>query len=304
MLYENYVKTDIVKDFIHYICELWDKEDHSVINENKSKRRYRKSNSDVSIYHNLHEAFNDYHWDGLGITENTDDLIKYGKLIKNSENDLNAFFNCIKVLSWGNVIIKSTVNSLISLCEDGNLKRYLNDYGAAMESNSTKEIMDLNKCYPSLFISDSGATKIACVISRRSIIYDDRVAAGLCLLIKKFLMAKGYSYIPEELLLVAGKRSSNSTNRDPSDRTFRFKKVCTGLDHALSNLKANWLLGYSAEILKDKIDISAFNQEALFFENGSEREHWLRLRVLESALFMLGHSVPFTALKGHKMKDI
>lgn len=207
------------------------------------------------------ELTNQYESDHT-FSDNEKILSSLSEQIKHSlkEGDLDGvFFAAVRILDWGQVyrgslkwlINKKLENTLVQSIQDA-LKILDGDSFNLLQRFDGKDLR-----------MDSGTTKIFSLASKNSIIYDDRVGAGLGKLVVKYLDEYSIADLPKELKFM---RSSNS-DRNPSKGKYKFptRGKSPSLIHAESNIKANWLL-----------------------EAVKTRTSW-DVRELEAALFMIGY---------------
>ena len=125
---------------------------------------------------------------------------------------------------------------------------------------------------------NAGYTKVYAIPSLDTIIYDSRVAAGFCWLIRRFLLAHpehSVNGLPESLKFSVPAAKGASVSRDPSGDGFRFRAPASWKDWASSNVRASWII------------------TAALAEAGPQE--WCRgrfaLRHIEAGLFMLGYRI-------------
>jgi hypothetical protein len=285
-------------DLIDYICSAWNDFDDITL-QNPSSKRNRVSDTKVSEYSSLEQAFTDYQWNGESFENSTRLLLETRKnLLRLMREGTSAeiFVELCRVLHWGGVLTNAITGPVLLK----HTRNELVDYFKWIIDSKPFDASSQNfKCFesaPSALLSDSGTTKIYSVINDQCIIYDDRVAASFCFLISRHF---NDSQLPPHLTLVVGARKNGNGNRDPSNRAHRFlpkaSQPCKN-EHARSNLKSNWIISAVASKLLDNDQFkSRVNEysEKLDFNN----QLWIAMRILEASLFMAGHTVPYTALK-------
>lgn len=193
-------------------------------------------------------------------------------------NDHNrVFVQCIRILDWGQVY-RGSVKWVLEQHGKGTLTKALRRGVAILDGKSLKEIEEFDG---STLRMDSGLTKIFSLASRQSIIYDDRVGASIGLLVRRFLdeydhqigVVNGHAGKPEKRRVPETLRfmRSNRKSRNPSKGSLKFPSRSTkpSLNHARSNLMANWVIN----AVSDKLG-----------------QAWPS-RKLEAALFMIGYDV-------------
>jgi hypothetical protein len=190
--------------------------------------------------------------------------------------------SCKKILKWGGILQVGRLEKINNL-------RFFLDHMNKKLSQEEIIIYDLNSSYIS-----SGFTKIYAALNENFIMYDGRVGAALCYLIRSYLVRKysenknnvNTTKLPAELKFGwswgmgdIGKRK----NRNPNDDKSSFEKFEEITErnrdlHFISNIKANWLLNLIAENKKVIIPQADNHSEKVF--------------ALQTALFVLGEKIP------------
>ena len=128
---------------------------------------------------------------------------------------------------------------------------------------------------------NAGYTKVFSLLCDGIIIYDGRVGAALCWLVRQFLKKAVYSgTVPQALAFRWAKGAGkNSKNRNPTGDGFKFAQLLGSVagqeSWARANVHASWIL-----------DAARLKSGAPWYE-GKEG-----LRKVEAALFMLGYALP------------
>ena len=89
---------------------------------------------------------------------------------------------------------------------------------------------------------NSGFTKIYSLYINDFIIYDSRVGAALCYLVKLYCIEQKQGGVPSSLKFAYGDARNPEVNRNPNSDIYKFSKLDRGKIHIECNLKANWLL--------------------------------------------------------------
>lgn len=280
------------KKLVELMVKCWDELPNNKAFYNASPKRFRGSKSKpFEKYVSLHCAFRDFEWEKKKFEDTSLSLVTLGDEIKQnikmkSKGDL--LFNLCNVLEWGGVLTTSIMRPILSKYENHQLIEYF-------EWVSTSQPFDASNLDSGLLLnvpesvgqllSNSGLTKIYCAIGSSTVIYDDRVAASLGRIITWYL---GMNSTPVELMFVVGGGS-----RDPSTESHRFLKKggSSSVDHAQSNLKANWLI--SACVCELMLTNESFKSIMAAHVSILEKrnELWLAMRIYEAALFMAGYSL-------------
>lgn len=292
------------ENLVQLMVRCWDKLPNSKAFYNASPKSFRKSNSPRSIYSSLYDAFKDFEWEEKKFEDTSLSLVTLGDEIKQnikmkSKGDL--LFNLCKVLEWGGVLTTSIMRPILAKYENHQLIEYF-------EWISTSQPFDASKLDLGLFmnvpesvghlLSNSGLTKIYCAIGSSSVIHDDRVAASLGRIITWYL---GTNPMPIELMLLVGGGS-----RDPSTETHRFLKKggSSSIDHAQSNLKANWLISACVcELMRTNESFKSVVAEHVSIIE-KRNELWIAMRIYEAALFMAGYSLNYDGKRRTKNANL
>ncbi|MEL6719708.1 MAG: hypothetical protein AAFP82_13425 [Bacteroidota bacterium] len=175
------------------------------------------------------------------------------------------------ILEWGGVK-RSNYDKLKAM--DKEIINYYKTMRIQIHPNSANTDSDFSNVF-----MNSGFTKIYSLLIDDFIIYDSRVGATLCLLIREFLTEFNIQNIPTELNFAYGnaRQTPNSSlpinRRNPSNLSYKFSVLRNNAKHhTINNMKANWLIKELA--VKSK------------FKNTASP-----MRSLEAALFMIGYSV-------------
>ena len=192
--------------------------------------------------------------------------LRDGLLASIENKDAGMCFRCCSaVLAWGGVASRNR-NTLEGMGD-----------GIVLYLMGAKEMLNIGTYCTSSGLGlkmNSGFSKIYSLLVDDFIMYDSRVAAALCLLVRRFCEEQGLNEVPGSLKFHIP--AARSPNRDPSRGIYRFSPAYTPKKHLDSNMMANWLLG---AVLNE--GSSRFDQIA----------GGLRLTSLQSALFMIGYDV-------------
>jgi hypothetical protein len=255
-----------VLDFIKWIEPFLDNNFvHSYELKNDNNRNW-KCNS-------IYNAFEEYCWPNNGQNTSFDynqkKLNSYKFKLKNAldnKNQKEAKDACIKILKWGELEKKNEIYI-------NNNKNIINEltyikkkYGPNIYDTNTHSLLKI--------VITSGFSKIYSILFDDFIIYDSRVSAALCYLIKKFCSDKNLNNIPSELKFSFSK-GRKGDERNPNNDKYIFTKINQS-NYLINNIKASWLLSGISENTKSK-----FN----------ELSKDIQLRALEAAFFMIGYEI-------------
>jgi hypothetical protein len=233
-------------------------------------KKPKKSWSCTSIY----DAYQLYDWNGKGFYDNQKELNEYSLCLKDAveaKNEDTVKEICLKILSWGGVLHGN--EEVIK--KKTNLTGYLSIVQELLNPRSCDTDHPLFDC----LLINSGFTKIYSLLIPDFIIYDSRVGAALCHLVRLYLEEKNIEKIPNALHFSYGTARTKEVSRCPDKNGYKFSIFAPnkGGERLLHNMWANWLLGAVLE-----------NKESLF--SGLDKQ--IRLRALEAALFMIGYAIP------------
>ncbi|MBP0635929.1 hypothetical protein [Cupriavidus sp. AcVe19-6a] len=227
----------------------------------------------------LKDLFDRYWWNRKSYEENAETLLRIQNSLRNSlknsvPNAADVYKAVADIMDWGLHPKAAAANKAWAEAQGANLSNILLKGKAALESEDSAF-----DAFPGIRMN-AGYTKVYALLCENSIIYDGRVGAALCWLVRLYLVRNGHKgQIPDTLaFLWSGGLSAQ--HRNPSGDGFVFEPLRNGMHGASEawadvNMRANWILE------------SARNQ--------SDAE-WCRcedgLRKLEAALFMLGYALP------------
>lgn len=281
----DFLKSTYVRAFIDWIAKRLDMP-NSFMHCYQMKKP-NKSWECTSVY----SAFENYCWPftytdplsgtkikGSSFSDSLESLSKLSEGLRKSitDSDNEACKNyCLAILEWGGVRanndkrIDRLEESVCSYLETA-IKRFGNDLSS-------------EDYYDNGIIMNSGFTKIYSLCIDDFIIYDGRVGAALGLLVREFCKENGLDKVPFELSFAWGKgkeatyTNSKENKRNPGNEKYSFPELMNNPKrHTENNIRANWLL---SEIVN--------NTDSSF----SKLDKPVRMRALESALFMIGYDV-------------
>jgi hypothetical protein len=229
----------------------------------------------------LVDAWTQYYWNGnyagnQGVIVSLRDSLQAA--YRNNAQELLCV--CLEILRWGGVVRGS-----LGWLREQNEAQTLN---TSLET--ARDILageDDGRCeaFGNGLLMNSGMTKIYAFLSDASIIYDGRVGAALGLLSMRYLADRPPNNGLPECLAFCWGPSRGVANRNPSARGFVYKRFTQQpIQHAVWNLRANWLLNEALDTLAQDQQMPRWLQV-----DGDQR--YEQLRRIEAALFMIGYSV-------------
>lgn len=221
---------------------------------------------------NLQEQLDEYHWpkgkNGLNFEDTYTKLknlrSKFEKTFSENDEqkaDKQAFEICEDILHWGGVgVAKKNLNSINKLRKE---KKFISTLQSARKIIKSDKIESDKILIP----ANSGFSKIYACLHNGFIIYDSRVAAMMCFLVKECFNENPFP-------LTLGKAAYQAKgNRDPGEEF----PMLTGNDkkYLVSNIKASWILEKFAE----QYPKPNYDTEKLIF-------------AYQTTLFVLGKELP------------
>ena len=226
----------------------------------------------------IFDAYLNYNWGNNNFSSTAIKLNTFKKIYDYGilTNDIEIIkSSCDLIFSWGGV-------------ENGN-RKYVNNYKHKIYKDIRAELAAGILLFDQLAFNDkipnnkirlnSGFTKVYSLLRNDFIIYDSRVALALFYLIGQYILAIGLTDIPNLLRFrIPPRKGKNAKRQIPqflTNNSFVINGPNGVNNYQISNMRANWIL---SEVLNR-------NPGSLFNTLPVE----LRLRALESALFMIGY---------------
>ena len=147
--------------------------------------------------------------------------------------------------------------------------------GLLLEGKKALESKDLNLEIFQRVRMNAGYTKVFSLLCNGIVIYDGRVGAALCWLVRQFLKTTAHTGPVPEGLNFRWAPGMSPQNRNPAGDGFTFPRLAGGKSWAQANVHASWIL-----------DATRLKSGALWC-SGEEG-----LRKVEAAFFMLGYALP------------
>ena len=226
-----------------------------------AKRNYYWPSPAIADEDDFEDAGEEHAYD---LANNDQILRQLSKAIKNPSNGDDAFEQAIRILDWGKTY-RGSIGWLLSQHKDGELISKIKEAVSILDADTWSAT---NGFCDGRLRMDSGLTKVFSLASEKSVIYDSRVAAGLGLLVRKYLKRANKTSVPLSLQFVR----SSIKRRNPSvdDLKFPLRPARNATPaHACSNLLANWLI------------------EGIVGELNNDWGH----RTVEASFFMIGYAV-------------
>ena len=286
MTKNEYLSDIQVVNFINYLNECLTQFRHSYIN-----RRTHANWTCVSII----DAFNKYDW-GFSYFDPINNIQIKGSTYLQNENALNSLSNGLRngyfindndelfeyskaICKWGGVLGGKTSGNLFTLINNStNLSNHYKNTEILLSGPNADDNL-----LAGVFNMNAGFTKIYSLLFDNLIIYDSRVGAALCWLVKNYCTSKNIKVIPESLFFSwakskEGANAANPKNRNPGPcNNQEFPNFSNNGDlQSKSMLRASWLI----EKLVENNQLVAGNTISQ------------KMRTIEAALFMIGYDLP------------
>ncbi|MDR1786870.1 MAG: hypothetical protein LBR16_00240 [Treponema sp.] len=273
MTRDQYLNLPVVKDFIDWMSKRLDAEKapfpHSY--------SHRREKNHCYTFSSLADAVDQYLFKGKNFEATQECLNNFSKDLKNAleKDDTEELANiCHNILAWGNINNGDPANlkdraSLISRLEKA--KQELNP----LSFDTEKDLSGIR--------ANSGLIKIYSLLIDNFLMYDSRVGAALCWLVRHFCEETEQEFVPSELAFVYDdKRGDKHDTRNPSKGHYQFLKFNSRegkRDRLRLTVQASWIL---EAVLDKTLPSSQFNTKPF-------KDH--RFWALEAALFMVGYKV-------------
>lgn len=280
----DYIQSEIVQQFTGFLSQIISGE-RSIFCEYVPKKD-KQNKFAIALFR---EGLEQYKWNGKSFFQTQQVIGQFSKKLSDAMNaqDENLILQAaLLILDWGQVY-RGCIDWLLMHSQDQQLGKAINDSSKVIDGTLVIPPSD----FTSLFDRDgqyrcnSGTTKIFALFSRKSIIYDGRVACAIGMLVHDFLIENQIAYIPTQLnfLMDAGQR--NTSKYTSAAYTFASKAdtVNSLFNQAVSNLKINLIL---QKVVDDsKSTILGFT------------EVHQKMRAVEASMFMIGYKVNFERYK-------
>jgi hypothetical protein len=304
---QQFVQELEVNGFVEYLADyvckdvlpVWCCSPHSRAHVARSAKKEKKG---VGAYDSLSDAFKGYSWKNKLYTENTRILCDLGVQLKSAvgdKDDTSAYITASKIIDWGGV--HRCMTGLIQKLDKAQLCKDIEKGATGLTADNDSILQEYGG---DQLIMNAGWTKIYAAYNGNSIIYDGRVGAALCVLVRAYLCNKNSNRgdgIPEKLAFTWG--AGFGDNRNPNcqgcmncERGFVKQNPGDSRTWAMKNLYANWILTQVVDKERVKECISRWRNDM-----GTRREDYLR--AIEAALFMLGADVRETVCQKCKKRN-
>ena len=232
----------------------------------------------------LYDAFLKYEWDDTDWKNTKEELDAFRSDLREAckaEDDSRVVAVCEQILTWGGVIPHNNKylhdHKLFITQELQHMKGLL-----SMDETPSKQDMCTFSNHPKAkYRMTAGFSKIYSLLCDHCVIYDSRVSAALCLLVRQFCEAERYETIPSNLkfLLSEARKTRKPKNRNPVLGSFNFevpKKVSSSNPRRYTEqiMFASWFLRLALE------------KEPNVFSRGEDGFH-----ELAAGLFMVGYDL-------------
>lgn len=276
MLKQDYLETALVPEFVDYLASIlsgkspidFEYRFHSA----HAPSGYRDGFGLAGTAQTLEDLFDRYYWKREYHAANADKLLGFQRQLRSAMGgDLAEVHHAVaQIMDWGLNPSAAQANKAWATQQGDRLLALLEAGKRALESAEPDY---------SIFQQvrmNAGFTKVFSLLCDGIIIYDGRVGAALCWLVRRFLKHIGYAGPVPKALAFLWAPGRSAQYRNPSGDGFEFDCLTSDAPAwARANVEASWLL------------------ERARVASGSP---WCAgasgLRNIECALFMLGYCLP------------
>jgi len=281
---KDYLNQKIVADFVIYLTNLINGEEalafEYCFRSQHAPADFQQKLGLAGTAQTLEDLFKRYWWDGQYYDANAKALEKFQTAICSAlaspTIELSEVRSAVKaVMEWGLMPNAAAKNLAWAQLQGENLPGLLLEGKRELESEKPNFGI-----FPRVRMN-AGYTKVFSLLCDGIIIYDGRVGAALCWLVRQFLnKAVPSEPVPQALAFRWAKGTGNNPqNRNPTGDGFEFAQLLGSVagqeSWARANVHASWIL-----------DAARLKSGALWCK-GEEG-----LRKVEAAFFMLGYALP------------
>ena len=279
---KDYLNQEVVANFVSYLAKLINGTEalafayrfHSRHAPADFHDKFRLTGGLTGTAQTLEDLFERYWWDKQYYDANAKTLTDLQKTIRialaKSTTELNEVRSAVEgIIKWGLPHLAAVQNMAWADTQGKHLPAFL------LEGKKTLESENPNfGIFPRVRMN-AGYTKVFSLLCDGIIIYDGRVGAALCWLVRQFLKKSAHSGPVPQALAFRWAPGRSPQNRNPAGDGFTFPRLTRDESWARANVHASWIL--DAARLKSGAD----------WCKGEEG-----LRKVEAAFFMLGYALP------------
>lgn len=273
----TYLQDKHVAGFCDYLLDI-------IIGNTPFTCKLKKVKNQDYLLNSFSDGIKGYYWAGHSYQSNQITLNKlHNELLNAVQNndEKGALLASLAILDWGQVY-RECVNWLVSMAHKNEVISTLTQATKLIDGSLEVESDIFNSLFQrgGKLRCNSGTTKIFAMLSKKSIIFDGRVACSIGMIVLDYMSEKNLKSIPEKLLFLMdadSKRNPSSCDlMFPSKSNMKHKL----LNQAISNVRINYIL---QKIENDVVSSGVFSKHSI---DNSET-----LRAIESVLFMVGYKV-------------
>ena len=278
----NYLNQAIVANFVAYLANIINGTQKLAL---ANPFHQRKASADLGqkveltgAVQTLESLFDCYKWRGKDYLSTTEILARLQDEIRKVHTNPMIELSIVRlavyeIMIWGLSRPAADRNMVWFDAQGESLPSLLRQAKDALESENPDVSIFSRRKTPVRM--NAGYTKVFSLLCDGIVIYDGRVGAALCWLVRRFLKETGHTTgVPQELAF-RWSQGRSTQNRNPSGDGFTFSHLTDAESWARANVHASWILDAARQ------------------KSGA---HWCSgndgLRKVEAAFFMLGYGFP------------
>lgn len=278
----NYLNQEIVANFVTYLANIINGTEALALanpfQQRKASADFDKKVGLTGTAQTLKVFFDCYKWRGQDYFSTAEALAHLQREIRkvhaNPMIELSVVRSAVyEIMIWGLSRPAADQNMVWFDAQGDGLPGLLREAKDALESeNPDLSIFSRGETPMRM---NAGYTKVFSLLCDGVVIYDGRVGAALCWLVRRFLKETGHTGVVPQELAFRWSQGRSTQNRNPSGDGFTFSHLADDESWARTNLHASWIL--DAARLRSGANWCSGNDG---------------LRKVEAALFMLGYGFP------------
>lgn len=275
---ESFIHSKYVSEFTHFLSKIISGE-RPIFSKYTPRKDKQNHFSIVSFKQGLEQ----YTWGGKSFIQTHQVIGHLSKKINHAIDTKDEHLmlqTALSILDWGQVY-RGCIDWLLIHSENQQLVRAITYSSKVIDGTLTIPANDFALLFDrgGKYRCNSGTTKIFSLCSKKSIIYDGRVACAIGMLVHDFLIENQIPHIPKDLNFLMDAAQRNTSKYTSAAYSFASKVDSANalFNQAVSNLKINLILQKLIHNSKDSI---------LGFSEAQQK-----MRAIEASMFMIGYEV-------------
>jgi len=243
----------------------------------------KKDRRNIFSISKFEQGLDKYSWAGQSFEDTQQTIIGLTINIREAiaaNNELSVLQNALSILEWGQVY-RGCIDWLVMHSHNNELAGSIHQASLILDGSLIKNADEFRQLFDRdcKYRCNSGTTKIFALYSKKSVIYDGRVACAIGMLVHDYLVKNGIGHLPPELNFLMDSSQRNTSKYTSKKYQFASKSDSQNslFNQALSSLKLNLILQ----------DIANSSGDNLLGFTSVEKQ----LRAIEAILFMIGYEV-------------